>query len=213
MNDITTFRMMIATAALAAVAAVFAGGANAMLLDVEGGSGGGATAVAPTQPGTIPYLSHGIGVDESQFSGQASPKLTGVHAALVRDRETAASSSVEPGTIPYLSHGIGVDESQFSGQAWGGQASLGLTGDSALTRVDGGTQAAGDGLDPAIRTAIATHASDSAVTVGQQQQAIPYLSHGIGVDAAPVQRAGVARAHRRLTADAGLGARARGPDG
>ena len=82
MNDITTLRMMIATAALAAVAALFAGGANAMLLDVEGGSGGGASAVPATQPQTIPYLSHGIGVDESQFSGQASPKLTGVHAAL-----------------------------------------------------------------------------------------------------------------------------------
>lgn len=132
MNDNTTLRMMIATAALAAVAALFAGGANAMLLDVEGGSGGGASAVPATQPQTIPYLSHGIGVDESQFSGQASPKLSGVHAA--------------------------------------------------LTRVDGGSQVADDGLDPAIRTAIATHASDSAVTV--EQQTIPYLSHGIGVDAA-----------------------------
>ena len=116
MNDNTTLRMMIATAALAAVAALFAGGANAMLLDVEGGSGGGASAVPATQPQTIPYLSHGIGVDESQFSGQASSKLTGVHA---------------------------------------GRKSLGLTGDSALTRVDRGSQVADDGLDPAIRTAIA----------------------------------------------------------
>ncbi len=183
MNDITTLRMMVATAALAAVAAVFAGGANARFLDTERDSGGGAAAVPATQPQTIPYLSHGIGVDESQFSGQASPKLTGVHAALARDRQPATSSAVERQTIPYLSHGIGVDESQFSGRAWGGQVSLGLTGDSALTRVDGGTRAADDGLDPAIRTAIAAHASDSAGTVGQQR-AIPYLSHGIGVDAA-----------------------------
>jgi hypothetical protein len=181
MNDNTTLRMMIATAALAAVAALFAGGANAKMLD-EGGSGGGASAVPATQPPTIPYLSHGIGVDASQFSGQASPKPTGVHAALARDREPAASSTAERQTIPYLSHGIGVDESQFSGQAWGGQASLGLTGDSAQTRVDGGSQVADDRLDPAIRTAIATHASDSAVTV--ERQTIPYLSHGIGVDAA-----------------------------
>ena len=130
MNDITTFRMMIATAALAAFAAVFAGGANAMLQDVEGGgSVPGASAVPTTQPMTIPYLSHGIGVDASQFSGQASPKLTGVHAALTRNREAATTSTVEPMTIPYLSHGIGVDASQFSGQA-----SLGLTGDSGLTR-------------------------------------------------------------------------------
>ena len=211
MNDNTTLRMMIATAALAAVAALFAGGANAMLLDVEGGSGGGASAVPATQPQTIPYLSHGIGVDESQFSGQASSKLTGVHAALAGNREPAAAASVEPGTIPYLSHGIGVDESQFSGQAWGGQVSLGLTGDSALTRVDRGTQVAGDGLDPAIRTAIAAHASDSAVTVEQQHDPLPQPRDRRR--RGPVQRPGVARAHGRLPADAGLGSRARGPDG
>ena len=72
MNEITTARMLMTTAVLAAVAALFAGGANAMLLDVEGGgSGGDTTAVAqPGDPGTIPYLSHGIGVDKSLFSGQ-----------------------------------------------------------------------------------------------------------------------------------------------
>ena len=134
MNNITTGRMLLTTAVLAAVAALFAGGANAMLLDVEGGSGGPAAA-APGAPGTIPYLSHGIGVDESLFSGQAPSTLTGVHAALQRDRgaETAATESAapgSPGTIPYLSHGIGVDASQFSGQT-----SLGLTGDSARTRM------------------------------------------------------------------------------
>jgi hypothetical protein len=134
MNEITTARMLLTSAVLAAVAALFAGGANAML-DVEGGgSGGGATAVAqPGAPGTIPYLSHGIGVDKSLFSGQASSKLTGVHATLQRDRGTESTASAAPGapgTIPYLSHGIGVDESLFSGQT-----SLGLTGDSALTRV------------------------------------------------------------------------------
>jgi hypothetical protein len=54
-----------------------------------------------------------------------------VHAALQRDRtDGTATSSVQPGTIPYLSQGIGVDESQFSGQP-----SLGLTGDSPITRV------------------------------------------------------------------------------
>ena len=192
MNDNTTLRMMIATAALAAVAALFAGGANAMLLDVEGGSGGGASAVPATQPQTIPYLSHGIGVDESQFSGQASSKLTGVHAALAANREPAASSSVEPGTIPYLSHGIGVDESQFSGQAWGGQVSLGLTGDSALTRVDRGTQVAGDGLDP--RSAPRSRArvrlrGDGRAADDPLPQPRDRRRRG------PVQRSGVTRAH------------------
>jgi hypothetical protein len=134
MNEITTARMLMTTAVLAAVAALFAGGANAMLLDAEGGSGSDTTAVAqPGDPGTIPYLSHGIGVDKSLFSGQASTKPTGVHAALQRDHgteSTAVAQPGDPGTIPYLSHGIGVDKSLFSGQT-----SLGLTGDSARTRV------------------------------------------------------------------------------
>ena len=77
MNDITTTRMLLTTAALAAVAALFAGGANAKLMDVDGGTATGAAAV-PTGPGTIPYLSHGIGVDESLFAGeQPSIGLTG----------------------------------------------------------------------------------------------------------------------------------------
>ena len=180
MNDNTTLRMMIATAALAAVAALFAGGANAMLLDVEGGSGGGASAVPATQPQTIPYLSHGIGVDESQFSGQASSKLTGVHARWPQSRAgrvVVGRAGDDP--LPEPRHRRRREPVQRAGL--GRTSSLGLTGDSALTRVDGGTQVADDGLDPAIRTAIATHASDSAVTV--EQQTIPYLSHGIGVDA------------------------------
>jgi hypothetical protein len=129
MNENTTARMSLTTAVLAAVAALFAGGANAMVMDVDGGTASGAAVTPSSQPVTIPYLSHGIGVDESLFSGQGT-KLTGVHAALQRDRSAEASSTTAPGTIPYLSHGIGVDASAFAGQT-----SLGLTGDSALTRV------------------------------------------------------------------------------
>src|SRR6478735_1018103 len=110
MNDISTTRMLLTTAALAAVAALFAGGANARLLDTDGGTANGAAAV-PSGPGTIPYLSHGIGVDESLWSGEPQTQLSGVHAALQRDRSETTSSVVEPGTIPYLSHGIGVDAS------------------------------------------------------------------------------------------------------
>jgi hypothetical protein len=127
----TTQRMFLATALLAAVAALLAGPASAVLLDASGGGGGASAAAAPAGPGTIPYLSHGVGVDESLFAGERAVKLTDVHGALQRDRtEPAATSSVQPGTIPYLSQGIGVDESQFSGRS-----SLGLTGDSPLTRV------------------------------------------------------------------------------
>lgn len=90
MNDITKTRMLLTTAALAAVAALFAGGANARLLDTDGGTATGA-AVVPAGPGTIPYLSHGIGVDESQFSGQPSVGLTG-DSALKVDRAVAAAN-------------------------------------------------------------------------------------------------------------------------
>lgn len=127
MNEITKTRMLLTTAALAAVAALFAGGANARLLDVDGGTATGAAVVPSGQPATIPYLSHGIGVDESLWSGQS--KLSGVHAPLQRNR-SESTSVVAPLTIPYLSHGTGVDASQFSGRA-----SIGLTGDSPLTRV------------------------------------------------------------------------------
>src|SRR6185436_7595589 len=114
MNDITTTRMLLTTAALAAVAALFAGGANARLLDTDGGTATGAAAV-PTGPGTIPYLSHGIGVDASQFSGGPSLGLTG-------DSPLTRVSAPEP---------------------------EGLTGDSAATRYPGtvGTTATSGGND------------------------------------------------------------------
>lgn len=130
MNELTTARMLMTTAVLAAVAALFAGGANAMLMDVDGITSNGAVAAPPAEQVTVPYVSHGIGVDESLFTEPETKQLTGVHAALERDRATASSSVVQPGTVPYLSHGVGVDGSRFSGQP-----SLGLTGDSALTRV------------------------------------------------------------------------------
>ena len=70
---------------------------------------------------TIPYLSQGIGVDESQFAGKASARPTGVHAALMnRDESTSAAK---------LPHGVQVVLSPPSDSQ-----TLGLTGDSALTR-------------------------------------------------------------------------------
>ena len=74
---------------------------------------------------TIPYLSQGVGVDESQFAGKGSGRLTGVHAALLnRDEGTAAAQ---------LPHGIQVVLSPTSGSQ-----SLGLSGDSPLSRVTAG---------------------------------------------------------------------------
>jgi hypothetical protein len=173
MNDIHTTRMFLTTAVLAAVAALIAGPAQAMFPD---GDGTVVTSTAPTQakpgdPGTIPYLSHGIGVDESLFSGeQASLGLTGDSAVTRVDRSAVAADNAldpaiktaiaaqasesssqaapgAPGTIPSLHHGIGVEESLFSGQ----QPSVGLTGDSPLTRgampASSNTQAVSSGDD------------------------------------------------------------------
>ena len=132
MKDMTTQRMLLTTAVFAALALLMVAPANAYFAAVDGG--GGSAAVAPSiEPGTIPYLSHGVGVDESLFSGQTDRLDTAIQTAMdARGAEQAAQAqrAVEPNTIPYLSHGIGVDESQFSGQ----QQSLGLTGDSPLTR-------------------------------------------------------------------------------
>jgi hypothetical protein len=120
MYDITKTRMLLTTAVFAAVAALFAGGANAMLL-VDRSSGGEA-----------PLFTSGHQLDTAIGTAMAT-----------RAAETTPKPG-DPGTIPDFSQGIGVDASLplFSAQAsptakaWGGQVSLGLTGDSALTRVN-----------------------------------------------------------------------------
>jgi hypothetical protein len=167
--DEKTTRMVLATAALVAVA-VLAGPAGAQIPE-----GTGAQPVTAQSDGwqaqsrgdyVVPYLSQGMGVDATQFSGAASRKLAGQAAPQVGldvAIKTAIASrasqarQVEQQTIPYLSQGIGVDESLFarkgSTQPTGVHAalanrgetpeaatlssasrSLGLTGDSALTR-------------------------------------------------------------------------------
>ena len=107
MYDMTPIKMLMATGVLAAVAALFAGPAGAVLLDTDGDSGGVAVGTVTGQASTIPYLSHGVGVDESLFAETARPQV---------ESQTT--------TIPYLSHGIGVDESLFAGE----RPSIGLTG-------------------------------------------------------------------------------------
>jgi hypothetical protein len=71
---------------------------------------------------TIPYLSQGVGVDASQFAGKASGRPTGVHAALLNRDESTSTAQ--------LPHGIQVVLSPPSESR-----SLGLTGDSPLSRV------------------------------------------------------------------------------
>ena len=70
--------------------------ASPVLQDVGGTSVASSTTKAPL---VIPYLSHGVGIDQSQYSG------------------TSSSSARTPLVIPYLSHGQGVDASLYSGQS------------------------------------------------------------------------------------------------
>jgi hypothetical protein len=134
----TTIRMLLSTAVVAAFAALLAGNASAFVMDVEGGGGNGTAPVAAqpqVEPGTIPYLSHGIGVDQSQFQGASLAELDPAIRTAVQAHQSAANverAVTEKGPIPYLSHGIGVDQSLFQGEQ-----SLGLTGDSPITRVVG----------------------------------------------------------------------------
>jgi hypothetical protein len=140
MYDITKTRMLLTTAVFAAVAAVFAGGANAVFLD-DGGSASGAPAFTSGH-----QLDTAIGTAMATRAVETAPAFTSGHqldtaigtAMATRAVETrfegdysAIAQPGDPGTIPYLSHGIGVDESLYSGEQ-----SLGLTGDSALTRVN-----------------------------------------------------------------------------
>ena len=134
----TTIRMLFTTAVVAAFAALLTGHASAYVMDVEGGGGSGTAAVAAqpqVQPGTIPYLSHGIGVDQSQFQGARVSELDPAIRTAILSRQSSANvekALTEKGPIPYLSHGIGVDQSLYQGEQ-----SLGLTGDSPITRVVG----------------------------------------------------------------------------
>ena len=136
MNDNFNTRMILTTAVFAAVAALLVGPASAKVMDGGGGSGTSVTAQPAVQPGTIPYLSHGIGVDQSQFSGTVDALDPAIRTAIAAEAaaKAKAQASAAPGMIPYLSHGIGVDQSLFQGEQ---QQSLGLTGDSPITRVVG----------------------------------------------------------------------------
>jgi hypothetical protein len=83
-----------------------------------------ATALALAAPavGAIPYLSHGQGVDESQFSGaaQATEQATVVPylsqgQGVDMSQFGGTAPAEQPQVIPYASRGVGVDESRFSG--------------------------------------------------------------------------------------------------
>ena len=135
-DDNFNTRMILTTAVFAAVAALLAGPAAAVT--PEDPAIGTAFAAresnrnlqqALAETGPIPYLSHGIGVDESQFSGQPSVGLTG-DSELKVDRAVAAAN--EAFDAYRVKSALEARQSLFEDQ----QSSVGLTGDSALTRDD-----------------------------------------------------------------------------
>ena len=152
--------VLLTVAAASASAALAASTASGQVLDGDGG-GTSVTAVQPGAPGTIPYLSQGIGVDQSQFQGD--PSTTGTQA--------------EPATtIPYLSQGIGVDQSQFQGDP-------STTGTQAEPATTIPYLSQGIGVDQS------QFQGDPSTTGTQAEPAttIPYLSQGIGVDQSQFQ--------------------------
>jgi len=117
MNDNhTTIQMILTTALVAAFAALLAGPASAKVTDGGGGSGAATVAAQPQfEPGSIPYMSHGIGVDESLFSG----------ATVVDELDPAIRAAIQ------------ARESSANVERALTEQSLGLTGDSPITRVVG----------------------------------------------------------------------------
>jgi hypothetical protein len=151
-------RMVLATAALSAFALLLAAPVGAYVPEGDGVHANGVQTrvrqqAQSVEPGAIPYLSHGIGVDESQFSGQA-PKVDAQHQALTTNRAAGtaveldqairtaieAVSNSERATAP-LPHGSQVVLSPATEEP----QSLGLTGDSAPSRTSGPEQRIGEG--------------------------------------------------------------------
>ena len=108
MNTMTTTRMLLSTAALAAVAALLAGGANAMVQD----DGSGAPAVTIRHP-----------IENRVFwSGLSGDSALKVDRAVAAANEAYDTYRVKSATA--------ARQALFTDQ----QPSVGLTGDSALTR-------------------------------------------------------------------------------
>jgi hypothetical protein len=165
MYDNFDIRMILTTAVFAAVAALLVGPASAYVMDVDGGGGGTSVTAQPNvEPGTIPYLSHGVGVDQSQLSGAVEQLDPAIRTAIAAEAaaKLKAQSSAAPGAIPYLSHGIGVDQSLYQGEQ-----SLGLTGDSPITRVVGQEPLGLTGDSPRTRGQV-YQASNASLSTGTE---------------------------------------------
>lgn len=129
MQDMTKTRMFLTTAVLAAAAALLAGPANAKVVDY-GNDHATETVAVEIGPGVIPYLSHGIGVDESLFSGERSLGLTGDSALTRAADDGAVTRYPAPGSGATISPpGEDTDWAAFGlGAAIGALIAAGLAG-------------------------------------------------------------------------------------
>jgi hypothetical protein len=144
MNPMATTRMLLTTAVLAAVAVLMTAPAHAYFADAGGGGSSGAASVpTPTTGGLdpaiqtainaresslaqpIPYLSHGIGVDQTLFGAQGSGDVDESRFA----GDVAAGQSTEP----LVGH---VDESRFAADVARASALDSTQSSSGTTDVD-----------------------------------------------------------------------------
>jgi hypothetical protein len=127
-------RMIFATAALAAVAAVLAGPAGAYIQE-----GNGAQPVASSQQGLDVAIKTAIASRANEANQVVSGRPTGVHAALMNRDQSASAATLPHGAQVVLSPASGSQSPGLSGDSPLFRVSApepeGLTGDGALTRV------------------------------------------------------------------------------
>ena len=175
--------VMLTVAAASASAALAASTASGM--PMEGTGGGGSTSVAavqPGDPGTIPYLSHGIGVDQSQFQGDASLATPAIHdeaTAIQRgvgqtvpgnDEATLMARGVDPAIVTAMaSHGEAATASELASlAAIHDETTLAARGvDQIVPNADEATLAARGIETPAV------HDEGTLVTRGIETPAVP----------------------------------------
>ena len=125
-----------------AVAAVIPATAQARPLDVSGTDARTIHQASTQRAVEIPYLSHGIGVNASDFEPAA---LSPDDRAFSRQSASTATRAME---IPYLSHGVGVSPSDFGQPLGVDDRALSRATQTETVTASGG----GDGYDVGSNT-------------------------------------------------------------
>src|SRR5262245_3244129 len=108
MKDFRLNQMLMLTALMLTLAAMLAGPAAATSFDDKASLYKGDNATTPT---VIPYLSHGLGTEQTTEPTQVIPDLS-------HGQGLGTEQSTEPKqVIPYMSHGLGLAGSQYGQDA------------------------------------------------------------------------------------------------